>query len=82
MSYAPCTSINNLVGSANDCTGAVDYRFFNYNPSVPISALFVAIFALITLLQIGQSLYYRRYYMLYTIVLCGFVETLGVSDTA
>ncbi|KAF5346331.1 hypothetical protein D9758_011528 [Tetrapyrgos nigripes] len=50
---------------------------YGYTPNVPLSVIFLALFVIVTVLHVGQSIFYRRWFLLYTVVLSGLLEIVG-----
>lgn len=72
---------NPVVGSVNLCdgTGEVNFAYYDYNPHLWVCGLFVALFAITTLVHFAQAIIRKRWYLLATVFLCGVGETLGAS---
>ncbi|KAG9018259.1 hypothetical protein FRB90_011713 [Tulasnella sp. 427] len=56
---------------------ADDGNAFGYIPTLWITALFVALFFLVTVIHAVQAIYYRIWWLLPTFVFCGLGEVLG-----
>jgi len=54
-----------------------DDSLYGYIPTLYVCALFVALFGLSTLIHLGQTLRYRLWWLLPTVVLAGLLEALG-----
>ncbi|KAF8305131.1 hypothetical protein DL93DRAFT_2233179 [Clavulina sp. PMI_390] len=52
-------------------------NIYGYVPTSGICALFIALYALSTILHIGQAIKTRTWYTLFTVVLCGISEVIG-----
>ncbi|KAG8927882.1 hypothetical protein FRC03_011467 [Tulasnella sp. 419] len=52
---------------------------YNYIPTTWVCALFIALFSLTAIGHLGQSLYYKIYWLIPTMVACALCETIGWS---
>ncbi|KAF6744171.1 RTA1-like protein [Ephemerocybe angulata] len=50
---------------------------YNYLPSQTVAIIMLVLFGISTIAHTGQSVYYRRWFLLPTAVLCGVLELLG-----
>lgn len=79
LAFPTGTLTNAVVGSVNKCTHKVEYFAYGYNPSKAAGVIFSLAFGLCTLVHTFQAFKGRRWFVLFTMVLCGAIETLGVS---
>ncbi|KAJ7088164.1 RTA1 like protein-domain-containing protein [Mycena epipterygia] len=57
----------------------IDENQYGYTPSEAVGILFIALFAISTILHAGQATYYRMWWLFPTACLCGVGELLGWS---
>ncbi|KAF5346328.1 hypothetical protein D9758_011521 [Tetrapyrgos nigripes] len=50
---------------------------YGYTPNFMISTMFMALFDITTVLHLGQAVFCRRWFLLYTVILAGAMETAG-----
>ncbi|KAK7446323.1 envelope glycoprotein, partial [Stygiomarasmius scandens] len=50
---------------------------YGYIPNFTVSKMFLALFGITTALHLGQCLFYRRWFLLYTVILAGGMEIAG-----
>ncbi|KAF5332070.1 hypothetical protein D9758_016248 [Tetrapyrgos nigripes] len=50
---------------------------YGYTPNFTISTMFMALFDITTVLHLGQAVFCRRWFLLYTVILAGAMETAG-----
>lgn len=73
------TRLNDVANSPNLCTGELEYDYYGYTPALGACLAFTILFGLSTLAHLVQGIKGRRWFMLFTMTLCGLGETIGVS---
>jgi hypothetical protein len=69
----------NATGPGFDDFGGGDFNPYGYLPKEYVSIIFLVLFSVSGLLHIGQSIYYKTWFMFPTAVLAALLEVLGWS---